>query len=268
MSEKEHIKILKTIEKFILGELSQSQIDDLWVEFLKKPEYYKLFETELYMRGLARKGVKPNFSDDIGQVNEPAVSYIYKYRVWFAATAAALLITIGLQFFSINEQQAMQQWALSSIDTSEMLGAEIFRSDEPDVASIDIGINEALALAFDNETVIAIERFRDLLALSPTETQRARIEVNLGILLYNVTAYESAAVHFESAVSSDEIDRNLKEKAYWFLGNAYLNIGQVNEARDAVFEAYTLSGRFQSPALALLKKLDQRIQSVPPDAVR
>ncbi|TVR15194.1 MAG: hypothetical protein EA391_11190 [Balneolaceae bacterium] len=268
MSEKEHIEILKSIEKFILGELSQSQIDDLWVEFLKNPEYYKLFETELYMRGLAGKGIKPNFSDDLSQVKEPAVSYIYKYRVWFAAAAAALLITIGLQFFSINEQQAMQQWALSSIDTNEMLGAEIFRSDEPDVASIDIAINEALALAFNDETIIAIERFRELLTMPHTESQRVRIEVNLGILLYNVTAYESAVVYFESALGAESIDRNLKEKTYWFLGNAYLNIGQVNEARDAVFEAYTLSGRFQSPALALLKKLDQRIHTVPPDAVR
>ncbi|MCC5942678.1 MAG: hypothetical protein JJU37_14145 [Balneolaceae bacterium] len=268
MSEEKNIEILKSIENFINGELSQSEIDDLWVEFLKNPEYYKLFETELHLKALIKKGVKPNFIDDVGKVNEPTTHYLYKYKAWIVAAAAALLITIGLQFFSIDEQQAMQQWAISSIDKTEMLGADVYRSDEQEVASVDIAINEALALAYNDETVIAIERFRELLTLSPTDQQRVRIEMNLGILLYNVTAYESAAVHFESVVEFEEADINFKEKGYWFLGNAYLNMGQLQEARDAVFEAYTMSGRFQNPALALLKNLDLRLGNIPPDEVR
>ncbi len=268
MNEQENIEILKSIEKFINGELSQSEIDELWVEFLKNPEYYKLFETELHLKGLIKKGVKPNFIDDVGEVNEPATHYLYKYKTWVAAAAAALLITVGLQFFSMSEEAAMQQWSIASIDKTEMLGADIYRSDEDEAATLDIAINEALALAYSDETVLAIERFRELLTLSPNEKQRARIEMNLGILLYNVTAYESAAVHFESVIQFDEADINLQEKAYWFLGNTYLNLGLLNEAREAVFEAYTMSGRFQSPALSLLKNLDLRLGNIPPDEVR
>ncbi len=269
MTDQKTIRILQTIEKYINGELSQPEIDDLWVEFLQNPEYYRLFETELHLKSLIKEGVKPNFThDDDSEVNEPAVSYLYSYKIWAIAAAAALLITIGLQFFAMDEQQTRQQWAITSIDKTEMLGADLYRSDEHDAAILDIAINEALALAYDDETILAIERFREMQTLSPTQQQRIRIEMNLGILLYNITAYESAAVHFQSVTEIEEADDNFIEKSYWFLGNAYLNMGNMTNAREAVFEVYTMNGRFQDPALTLLKKLDLQLGNIPPDEVQ
>ena len=54
MTEKEILKIQKQIENFILGKLSQREIDLLWIEFLKAPEWYDLFEVELHLRALGR----------------------------------------------------------------------------------------------------------------------------------------------------------------------------------------------------------------------
>lgn len=268
MSNQNNIEILKSIDRYISGDLSQNEIDKLWIEFLQHPEYYKLFETELHFRGLIKRGVKPNFYEGQSEVNEPGVAYLYRYKTWIAAAAAALIITIGLQFFAMDEQQAEQQWALASIDKTELVGAIVYRSDEQEAAAIDVAINEALALAYDDETLRAIEKFQNLLNQSPTEQQRSRIEMNLGILLYNTGDYESASVHFKSVVSLDEENIYSREKGYWFLGNAYLNIGRLQDAREAVFEAYTMNGRYQNPALALLKKLDIRLGYIPPDEVR
>jgi len=42
------------IEAYILGRLNQKEIDELWIEFLRSPEWYDLFETELHLRSLGR----------------------------------------------------------------------------------------------------------------------------------------------------------------------------------------------------------------------
>ncbi len=50
------LKTFKNIEAYILGKLNESEVDELWVEFLKSPEWYDLFETELLLRHLAQHG--------------------------------------------------------------------------------------------------------------------------------------------------------------------------------------------------------------------
>lgn len=52
----EDLKTFKKIEAYILGKLSESEVDELWVEFLKTPEWYELFEIELLLTHLAQHG--------------------------------------------------------------------------------------------------------------------------------------------------------------------------------------------------------------------
>ena len=40
------------IEKYILGELSPEEIDELWIGFLQYPERFDYFMTELHLRNL------------------------------------------------------------------------------------------------------------------------------------------------------------------------------------------------------------------------
>lgn len=42
------------IEAYILGRLNQGEIDQLWMEFLRTPEWYDLFESELHLRSFSR----------------------------------------------------------------------------------------------------------------------------------------------------------------------------------------------------------------------
>ena len=55
MNEKRIIDMMQRIEKYILGKITQKEIDELWIEFLKDPEWYSIFETELHLRSIARK---------------------------------------------------------------------------------------------------------------------------------------------------------------------------------------------------------------------
>ena len=55
MTENEIIRMQKLIEACILGKLDQREIDLLWIEFLKAPEWYRICETDIHLRGLIRK---------------------------------------------------------------------------------------------------------------------------------------------------------------------------------------------------------------------
>jgi len=55
MNETRIIDIMQRIDSYIRGRLNQQEIDELWMEFLKEPEWYRVFETDLNLRGLIRK---------------------------------------------------------------------------------------------------------------------------------------------------------------------------------------------------------------------
>ncbi len=264
MSNENKIEILKKIDLFIRGELSQGEIDDLWKEFLQYPEYYEWFETELHLRSLIRKGKKPNFTDSSG---DSAKFYaLGGFRPWLFAAAAALLIAIGIQFFSIDQQQALQRMAISSIEYTELMGAEVQRSEEEEAEEIEIAINQALAIAYDDQPALAIHHFGQILDQSPSAYQRSLIEMNLGILHYNQGDYSSAKSHLLSITEMDNLRSHTVEKSWWYLGNTYLNLGDFAEARDAVFKVYEMDGRFKSPALELLNRLDTELGNISSEA--
>ena len=54
MNEERVIDIMKRIGAYIQGKLTQDEIDLLWIEFLKAPEWYEMFETELHLYHLRR----------------------------------------------------------------------------------------------------------------------------------------------------------------------------------------------------------------------
>ena len=61
MKKKDIIGIQKQIHAFIGGKLNQHEIDELWIEFLKDPDWYDIFETEIHLRSIARKYTTLNF---------------------------------------------------------------------------------------------------------------------------------------------------------------------------------------------------------------
>lgn len=258
MKEQEKIQLLEKIDRYIKGELSQDEIDDLWKKFLQNPEWYDWFETELHLRSLIEKGLKPNFNT----VEEPdgSTKYTVKgYMTWVYAAAAAVILAIGLQFFNFEQGEPIPSFALTEIEQSNLIGADVLRSDDGPAANLDVAINDALATAYEGDRAQAIEKFQELLNQSTNNQQQARIEMNLGILFYNSGDYDSAKTHFQSIIEIENLEDYQMEKAWWFLGNALLNLDQPREARQAVFNAYNMNGRYQSEALSLLQKLDVRL---------
>ena len=261
MKEQEKIEILEKIDLYIKGKLSQEEIDNLWKTFLQHPEMYDWFETELHLKSLIRKGKRPDFGSETKK--EATIASINGYQKWLFAAAAAVIIAIGLQFFAMQPPEPVSAFAVVQIDETNLIGADILRSGDETTEEIDVLINRALAMAYEAETESAIMEFEEILDQLSDDVQRARIQMNIGILQYNLGQFKLARDSFQEITEVEELTKYQEEQAYWFLGNVYLNLNQPIEAREAVFHAYNLDGRFQPAAMALLEKLDERIGNVP-----
>lgn len=263
MKEKEKIEILEKIDLYIRGKLTQDEIDELWKTFLEHPEYYDILETEVHLKSLIKKGEKPRFVSEKKGSKRSGTATIHNYKRWLYAAAAAVILALGLQFFAIQQPDSIETLALAEIEQSYLIGADVLRSGSERTENLDVAINDALATAYEGETERAIEQFQEILNQSPSDQQRGRVEMNLGILLYNNGRFETAKDHFESVTEIEGLENHQAEKSWWFLGNTYLNLNQPREAREAIFNAYSMDGPFQSAALSLLKKLDLRLGNIP-----
>lgn len=61
MTQERIIYMMKQIDSLIRGTLSEEEEHQLWVEFLKAPGWYNLFETELNLTHLVRQTKKDPF---------------------------------------------------------------------------------------------------------------------------------------------------------------------------------------------------------------
>jgi tetratricopeptide (TPR) repeat protein len=177
-------------------------------------------------------------------------------KKWIYAIAAILVLTVGLYVFTGEEGMQTHPDSIAAIHLDELAGADIVRSDDSVVSNIDVEINRGLALAYAGDTDRAVEKFSALLFEETDPEQKARIQMNLGILYYNDGSFEKAITNFESAAGVEAMNRFFREKAWWFLGNAYLNLELLEQARGAINNAYELDGRFAAPARSLLDKLE------------
>lgn len=58
MEEERIIEMMKRIHAYIHGQLSPQEEGQLWIEFLKDPHWYNIFETELHFTHLAKNAEK------------------------------------------------------------------------------------------------------------------------------------------------------------------------------------------------------------------
>ena len=54
MTEERIIEMMSRIDDYVKGRLCQDQIDELWVELLKEPYWYRIFKIEVNLRTLIK----------------------------------------------------------------------------------------------------------------------------------------------------------------------------------------------------------------------
>lgn len=252
MTEKE---ISKQITRYINGELNDREEDRLWIEFLRNPKYYDLFETELNLADLYRnKNFRIDESNGQNQVNESKRTY----TAWIVSIAAVLLLSAMLYIFSFQSKSGAASYALNKIELTQMLGSDIYRDESPAVAQLDQQINRSLSLALNGETQQASEILRGLLPEPLTHIQEIRVLYNLGILSYNSGNFEQGLNYFKgvSDLQNSDTPDYIYENSQWYIANIYLQQGDVERSVQLLNQIASGSGLHASDAEILRSTLD------------
>jgi tetratricopeptide (TPR) repeat protein len=247
------IELEERIDAYIRGELTEEQVDELWVELLKKPEYMDLLETEIDLARLYRAGKNSK--------NKQRRSESIVYWKWVAAAAVALLV-VYINFFGSSNDESIREWTQGPINLLDnMASAEITRSDA-NIPSADSVLNTAFKAAINGDTKEAANIYEMILEQKQDSILRSKASFNLGILQYNAKDYGDSINHLREALAADQSDSLITERAYWYMGNALANIGDFSNARVAIQKAYTMGRIYQEDAFKLQKRLDYELGKI------
>jgi tetratricopeptide (TPR) repeat protein len=245
----ENKDIRKRIDAYIKGSLTEDQITELWVEFAKQPNLLDELELEVGVKEIIEKGFVAETT------NKASIKSLPNWT-WHAAAAAVLIIVAGIQFLQIPSKSNLDQFLVNSINSDQLETANGIRSKQMVVFSADSLLNLGFNEFVNGNSTRALTLFNEVISDYDYEPYGSKAYLNKGIVYYNESSFDSAIVAFNASLSRVSDSKMIEEKAYWYLGNSFANIGQLEEARTATYQAYSMEGVFRKPAFLLLQKLN------------
>ena len=233
----EKLEIEEKIDRYVNGELSQEEIEDLWVELIQDDEYVDYLETTANLKEATGKGASKRNSG----------------RGWIYAAAASLILLVavmGTLQFGFFESSGEQ------IKPVEDIELDYYRSSEDATTITDREQIIRNALNLFNEG-----RFDEAINLLESERNKAteaewiaKLNLTMGTLFYNTDKFNNAAFYFNDIINNykDQVSTLTLEKAYWYLGNSYFQLDMLAEAEAAMQKAYELNGAYSRVAKSYL----------------
>ena len=238
-------KLEEKIDRYVNGQLSQSEVDELWAELIQDGYHLDYLKTVANLKEVVKK-------------KKERRKTLKMRRYWSYAAAAVLALTIGI-LGVINLQQSNINGEIQPIESIEL---DYYRSSEGTVGNeVDNKvIRDAITLAntgqFDQATALlnkALQQANDPQWIS-------ELNLNLGSLYYNEGNYRQSTDYFQKIIAQKESANNnlsteeklILEKAYWYLGNAYFQLDELDKAKQNIENAYALNGAYRRVAESYL----------------
>ena len=245
----EHIQnIKKQIDSYVKGVLNEQEIQQLWVELAKYPDLLEDLEIEVGLKKLIeeKQSIQKNLT----------ASPSLPSWTWHAVAAAVLLLVACIQLFQVHTKNELDQFIVQSISPDQMETSDGIRAKDMALFTADSLLNLGFNALISGDTKTAFSLYNQVIENFDSEPYGSKAFTNKGILLYNSGEYESSIIAFNDALERVSNNQMIEEKAYWYKGNALVNLEQFEEARIAVHQAYSIDGIFRKPAFLLLQKLN------------
>ena len=239
----------KQIDAYVKGLLTEEEINALWTEFAKNPALLDDLELEVSVKALIEKEALKKGAFSVTSLQLPTWT-------WHFAAAAVLLIVALIQVFQVDSRTELSQFVTNQISADQLEAGDGVRSKKTVINSADSLLNLGFSALLSGNTEQALSLYNEVIDNFDVEPYGSKAFTNKGILLYNESDYSGSIHAFDNALSRVQDSRMIKEKAYWFKGNALVNIGDLETARLTIFEAYSLDGVFRKPSFLLLQKLN------------
>lgn len=239
----------KQIDFYVKGLLSEDEINALWKEFANNPTLLDDLGLEVSVKTLIEKDALEVGKASLTPLQLPTWT-------WHFAAAAVLLVVAFIQVFQVDSRTELNQFLTKQISADQLETGDGVRSKEIVINTADSLLNLGFSALLSGNTKQALSLYNEVIDNYDSEPYRSKAFTNKGILLYNEGDYIGSIQAFDNAISRAQDSRMIKEKAYWYKGNALVNIGNLESARLTIFEAYSLNGVFRKPAFLLLQKLN------------
>lgn len=230
----------RKIDLYVNGQLSQEEIDELWAELIQD-------ENQLdYLKTVA------NAKAVIEDERKRETKFFSLKRTWAYAAAAVVILLIGV--LTVMNTQNMPSETVEPITSIEL---DYYRSENGvrGIESQQKVLKNALTLANQGNTSQAIEILETELETAENTTWIAELHINIGSLYYNEGKYQASIENFQKVVDRQSVDVLTREKGYWYLGNAYFQLNELDKAQQAIQKAYELNGAYRRVAKHYLDAL-------------
>lgn len=248
----------KKIDAYVKGKLSEDEAQELWKKLLLHPEYIDMLKMELGIKEIYDQGESAD-----NNVRERGVIYSLKSNwKWIAAAASIAILVVAINFFQVSTNQPINELALNSInEASNLATAPVLRSGEGQMSVADSLLNKGYEAAIAGNIEEAQRLYEKIISEYPDHPTAIKANLNIGVIQYNNGNYKQSADSFSTVVDKSPDDSINREKAYWYLGNSYLRMEELQKARNAIYEAYILDGMYKESAHKLLQKIDYELKN-------
>lgn len=247
MNNEREEDLYKKIDDYIKGSLTEEEKNALWVEFAKNPALLDQLELEVSVKKLLTDSARKKSTTKIHSLPD---------WVWHASAAAVIVFVALVQLFRVDTPTQLEDFLVANIPNEQLETANGVRNSEIAITSADSLLNLGFAAVSTGNDSKAIELFLEVASSYNEEPYASKAYLNIGIINYNAGNYEAAIPSFEQASDRAKENRMVSEKAFWYLGNAYVNVGEMEKALVAIGEAYNRDGIFRKPAFVLYQKLN------------
>ncbi|WP_372637805.1 tol-pal system YbgF family protein [Fodinibius sp.] len=252
------VELEKKIDAYIKGHLTEEQAQELWEELLKNPGYIELLNTEISVRAMVVEDGSRESSSGTKRQHTLIHSLQNSWK-WAAAAVAIIIVAVAVNFFLTDAEQTLDELALNEIPLSESLAsAPALRSGQVRSIPGDSLLNQGFKAAISGDISKAMELYDAIIKEYPDQPAAVQAYLNRGIIQFNRSDYEGAIASFREVVGKAEEQSFLREKGYWYLGNAYINTDSLSRAHEAISEVFYMEGIYRNPAGDILQELDKQ----------
>lgn len=247
----------KQIDAYIKGRLEEDETQELWEQLLKYPKYIDYLNTELGVRSIIQEEHQKVEKEE----NKSLINTLQNSWQWIGAAAAVVVLILAVNFFWFDTNNTLRDLSVTKFNLSEnLVSAPVFRSDNrQQLPPQDSLLNLGFKAAMDGKLSEAVRLYDAIIMSHPNTSTAVQAFLNKGIIQFNQAEFKDAIISFKAVTEKAAESSFTKEKGYWFLGNAYINITQLDSARAAIFRAYSMDGIYRKPAIDLLKELDEKL---------
>ncbi len=229
------------IERYVDARLSQEEIDELWAELIQDGEKLEYLKSVANLKAVVRR-----------KRQKRKRAKIRRYGAYAAAAVFALLLGVVLV---MNYAPFTGGTAVEPVESIEL---DYYRSAEGDLTRTGDStvITRAITLANTGQFEQAVTLLEQQLEGENPPAWESEVNLTLGSLYYNESRYSEAVPHYEAVIqNSGQVDVLTLEKAYWYLGNTYFQMNELEQARTNIEKAYDLNGAYRRVAGSYLEAL-------------